>query len=209
MQKEPTDKKVVVPAQSDVIVGPWIKKVRIPIAQSQLDKKFSRKKSRHSKVWRDARLCSRCGSIMTSSHYRRQAIRYLVAYHCSVCSHRFEQETRGFQGFYWGCLLFFAVIATLLTMQRAFTPTHIFVLGVVSCLLLVPVVRNVKLSNSERVVVRFGGSRLLPSKKNKRLYGRILGGDSMLFGFLLAIGTVAFSLTAVFSAVITVSAVMV
>ncbi len=209
MHKEQTDDRVLVQAQSDVIFGPWTRKVRIPVAPPKLEKTISYKKARPARVWRDARQCSRCGSIMTSSRYRRQAIRYLAAYHCSVCSYRFEQETRGFQGFYWGCLLFLVAIALLLTYQRAFTTNQLFVLGGVFCLLLVPVARNMKLSKNERVVVRFGGSRLLPRKKDRKLCGRILGGDSKLYGFLLAIAAVAVSLTVLFSALITVSAVVV
>lgn len=208
MQKEQTDEKVLVRAQSDVIFGPWEHRVRIPVGSPHLETENGFRKSRRARIWRDARLCSKCGSLMISSRYRRQVIRFLSAYRCSVCSHRFEQETRGYQGFYWSCLLCFALVASFLISQYVLSSLQLFVLGLVFFLLLVPVYRNIWLFKTEKVAARFGGSRLLPDVNGRRLYGRILGGDSKLLGFLLGLGVVAFFVTVGFSAVIAVTAAM-
>lgn len=191
---------------ADVIFGAWPTHVRLPEVEDHPVADDLPNSRRTSTIWPDARECSGCGSIMTSSRYRRQGVRFLSAYRCSGCGHRFEQETRGFQGFYLGLLLALSVPAGALVLQGALAPVQLFVLGGIFGLLMVPFYKNYKQFKAQPVVVRLGGSRLLSRKSGRGLFGRVLGGDSRVYGFLLAIVSAAFFLAVVFSAAIAASA---
>ncbi len=206
MLQEQIGEKGVVQPQAEILYGSWPEKRRITSAQaSDTDGSLSRK-SKAMRIWPDVRECSGCGSLMTSARYRRQAIRFLSTYRCNACGHRFEQETRGFQGFYIGCLLTLAMPVAALTIQGVFTPTQLFGLGVVLGLLMVPIHRNVKLFKTEPVLLRPRGSRLMSRRSGRNMFGRILGGDSPLFGFLLAVFSIVVSLIVVFSGAFAASA---
>lgn len=206
MLQEQIDGKGVIQPQAEIIYGTWPQKLRIPNAHEPGAENKHTRGHKAVRIWPDVRECSGCGSLMTSSRYRRQAIRFLSTYRCNACGHRFEQETRGFQGFYIGCLVSLLVPVTALLMQGAFTPTQLFGLGVVLGLLMVPVHRNIKLSKAEPVLLRLSGPRLMSRKSGRSMFGRILGGDSPLFGFLLAVLSILVSLVVVFSAAIAASA---
>jgi len=206
MLQRPIDNTGTDQPPADVIFGTWPGQVRIPATEGHPVAEAAPRHHEASKIWPDARECSGCGSIMTSTRYRRQGPRFLSAYRCSGCGHRFEQETRGFQGFYLGCLLAFSVPAGALVFQDALAPVQLFVLGGIFGLLMVPLYKNFKLFKEQPVVVRLGGSRLLSSKSGRGLFGRILGGDSRVYGFLLAILSAALFLAVVFSAAIAASA---
>jgi hypothetical protein len=64
--------------------------------------------------------------------------------------------------------------------------------AVATVLLLVPVMRTLLLYYRQPVLVRSGGCRLLPRHSGRTLLGRILGGDSRVYGFVTALAGLVF-----------------
>lgn len=53
----------------------------------------------------EQRRCYNCQGVMYQRGFKRNFLRYMTVFRCSSCRQLFEQETRGFQGFYLGSLL--------------------------------------------------------------------------------------------------------
>lgn len=53
----------------------------------------------------ERRRCFRCNGTMYQRRRKRSFFRYINVFRCNQCRRLFEQETRGFQGFYIGVLI--------------------------------------------------------------------------------------------------------
>jgi hypothetical protein len=132
----------------------------------------------------EKRRCNKCGEIMRSNRYRRSLLRFVRIYRCGHCRRVFEQETRGYQGFYIGAFLTLMApfLASALTAVPSLRP-EVVVVCLVTVLGLWPVFANITRYAQAPVLARVTGQALLPADSRRSLFGRILGGESRLCGF--------------------------
>ena len=155
----------------------------------------------------DVRRCTSCGGEMVTNRYKRHFLRFIRCYRCDACGKKFEQETRGYQGFYIGLLaavsgpiilvpavLFFIAYGQVSPWQLAPLITFYF-------LALLPVCFNILRYRNAPVIWRERARILLRKESSRGLFGRILGGNSRVCGALLAISGSLFIFTTMFTAV--------
>jgi len=155
----------------------------------------------------DVRRCTSCGGEMITERYKRHFLRFIRCYHCEECGKKFEQETRGYQGFYVGLLtaisgpiiLVPAVLFFISYGQVSFW--QLAMLVAFYSLALAPISINILRYKKAPVIWRERAC-ILPSKESSRgLIGRILAGNSRVCGALLAISGSLFVFTTMFTAV--------
>lgn len=140
----------------------------------------------------DVRRCVHCGSLMTTSRYKRRFVRFVRLYACDGCHRPFEQDTRGFQAFVLALVPAIAAPAVAGLWAAGVGPV---VPGLVMLLALWALLSRMRAHarafRAAPVVRRIGGhaggGRLLPRSSGRCLVGRILGGDSRFAGFLLGL----------------------
>lgn len=140
----------------------------------------------------EARRCHVCGGSMTSTRYQRLWLRFLDVFDCRHCNARFKQESRGFQGFYLGCMLslmappLWACFGT----NKVPEQSHLFI-ALFFFLTCMPVFKNL-LQYFETPVIQRGSPRILSSEESSRgHFMRTLGGSVMSAGFCYGVAIIS------------------
>ncbi|NVJ97504.1 MAG: hypothetical protein HWE25_05085 [Alphaproteobacteria bacterium] len=169
-------------------------------AASQARRKAAKPSSARNSENCEVRRCFSCGSSMSATRYRRSLLRFVRVYRCSNCRRHFEQDARGFQGFYVGLVVTLGapfIYACLAKPQISYL--EIGAVALVMFLLLWPVYVNVGHYLKAPVIMRRVASPLLPVSSGRTYWGRTLGGESRLFGAVFGVG---FGMFAYFSLMI-------
>ncbi len=154
----------------------------------------------------EQRRCHSCGETMTSSRYRRSLLRFVRIYRCGHCRRIMEQESRGYQGFYLGAFLTLMAPFLINSLSAAVVALpEIAMLSLVTLLGLWPTATNFGRYMKAPVLVRASGQALLPKDSGRSFFGRILGGESRLYGLLtgIALGVVLYTSVALFGLIMT------
>lgn len=136
----------------------------------------------------ERRRCYSCTGTMVRRGYKRSLLRYLSVFRCDRCRRLFEQETRGFQGFYIGVVL--TLLAPLIyALPKA---TEVLVIEVVMLFTLLfiaawPVYLNVERSLRARVLNKGAWAGSEGYYRRRTAIGRILCGDCRWRGVMLGI----------------------
>lgn len=127
---------------------------------------------------------------MTASRYRRSLMRFVRVYRCQDCRFSFEQDTRGYQGFHFGLVASLGTpILYACIVKPAVSIAEIGLVGLVLLLLFWPVAINLGHYLKVPVMTLNIARPLLPVSSGRKIWGRILGGESRLLGLLLGAGT--------------------
>lgn len=139
-------------------------------------------------VHQETRRCFSCGGTMNATRYRRSLMRFIRVYRCHHCRRMFEQDTRGFQGFYFG------LVATLgapfvygCFAKPDVSYIEVGMVGMVLFLLFWPLYVNLGHYLKAPVLARNTLSPLLPISTGRTVWGRTLGGESRLYGMAFGI----------------------
>jgi len=131
----------------------------------------------------ETRRCNDCGGTMTSGRFQRSMLRYLRVFECGRCQARFKQESRGYQGFYFGTSLMLAgpALWACYATKKIPVTAHIPVVVAVAILFL-PFLWNLALY-IQAPVLQKGKGRNLTREESRRCYlMRILGGSRTYVG---------------------------
>lgn len=131
----------------------------------------------------EIRRCYSCGGEMISARYRRSLMRFVRKYRCSHCRRVFEQDARGFQGFYAGyvaTILAPFLYACLSKPNPSFV--EIGVVALVTFLAFWPLYVNWGHYLRAPIIRRNSAGALLPQNSGRTLVGRVLGGESRFYG---------------------------
>lgn len=132
----------------------------------------------------EARRCHVCGGSMISTRYQRLSLRFLDVFDCQHCSARFKQDSRGFQGFYLGCIVSLMVppLWACFGTNKIPEQSHLFI-ALFFLLACMPLIKNL-LQYFEAPVIQRGNARILSSEESSRgHFMRTLGGSIMSAGF--------------------------